>query len=171
MKRFQELNTREALNYILASKTLSNRFDEYIYNTEMDYIGDKLSCFSRSGADWCISTCEPSYFRVRNARECLDGIQKSISSYGATEKLTRLANTCAKLEGSNLFEHFVKRVASLYYKQEIESLTEWIAHCGHLIYCQEAHEDLVDYVECFLYCQCDNVFINENNELIEIVQL
>lgn len=171
MKQLSEITDREALNYILASKTLSRRFDEYINECEMDYITEKLDCFPSGCMDYCIGVYDRNYIRVKDASDFLDGVQKCAKSFGCTERLDALIKQCYALKYKNLFAYMVGKLAKVFFEDEIKQTIDYLEECGYAIYCGDAKNCLIDHAECFVDCHCDNVYINDDNELIEIVKL
>lgn len=171
MRKINEFSTRDALHYILSSKVLSRRFDEYIYEGEMDYITDKLSCFPSGSIDYCVGVYEPSSIKVCNASDFLDGVLKCTGSFGCTEKLNALINQCYALKYKNLFAFMVNKLAKMFFDEEIKPTIDFLEQCSYAIHSKDANDNLLAFVELFVDCHCDNVFIDDNNELIEMVKL
>lgn len=171
MERLQDLNNDKALNYILASKTLSRRFDEYINDCEMDYIDDKLSCFPSGCMDYSIGAYDRNYIKVKDASDFLDGVQRCVKNFGCTERLDALIKQCYALKYKNLFAYMVGKLSRVFFEEEIKPTIDYIEECGYAIYCSDAKDCLTNHVECFVDCHCDNVYIDDNNELIETVKL
>jgi hypothetical protein len=65
----------------------------------------------------------------------------------------------------------VGKLAKVFFEEEIKQSIDYLEECSYAIHCGDAEDCLIDRVECFVYCQCENVSINDNNELIEIVRL
>ena len=115
MKRLNELTDSEALNYFLASKTLSRRFYEYIYECEMDYITEKLACFPSGCMDYCIGVYERNYIWVKGASDFLDGVQKCAKYFGCTERLDALIKQGYALKYKNMFDYMVDKLAKVFF--------------------------------------------------------
>jgi hypothetical protein len=171
MKQLSEFTDREALKYPLASKTLSRRFDEYITECEMDYIAEKLDCFPSGCTDYNIGVYDRNYIKVKDASDFLDGVQRCAKHFGCTERLEALINQCNALKYKNLFAYMVGKLAKVFFEEEIKQTIEYLEECSYAIHCEDAKNCLIDHVECFVDCRCDNVYIDDNNELIEIVKL
>lgn len=171
MKQFKELSDQESLLYILASKTLSRRFNDYIYECEMDYITEKLACFPSGCMDYCIGLCVRNYIKVKDASDFLDGVQKCSKNHGCTERLDALIRQCYALKYKNLFAYMVGKLSKVFFDEEIRPTIGFLEQSSYAIHSKDANDSLLDFVELFVDCYCDNVFIDDNNELIEIVRL
>jgi hypothetical protein len=88
MKKLVSLSNKEILNHVMSSKTLREKFDEYINRCEMDWIGEKLGCFSFRGADWSIGAYNHNYLNVKECDEFVASVEKSISYFDCTEQRT-----------------------------------------------------------------------------------
>lgn len=171
MIKLCEINDDIALRKVLSSSKLSERFSNYIYDCEMDYISDKIDCFPSNSITYYISAYEPSYIKVIDASDFLDGVQKSAKYFGCSERLDALIKQCYALKYKNLFAYMVNKLAKMYFDEEIKPTLDFVERCSYAIHCKDADDCLIDYIECFVDCHCDNVYINEDNELIEIVKL
>jgi hypothetical protein len=65
----------------------------------------------------------------------------------------------------------VGKLAKVFFEEEIKPTIDYLEECSYAIYCKDAKNCLIDHVECFVDCHCDNVYVNDDNELIEIVRL
>lgn len=166
-----EINDDIALRKVLSSSKLSERFYEYIYNCEMDYVSDKLDCFPSNSITYCIGAYEPSYIKVIDASDFLDGVLKCAKCFDCSERLDALIKQCYALKYKNLFAYMVNKLAKMYFDEEIKPTIDFIERCSYAIHCKDVDDCLIDYIECFVDCCCDNVYVNEDNELIEMVKL
>lgn len=171
MKRLNEFTNSEVLSIILANKSLARMFEEYIYEGEMDYIQDKLNCFPRNCMDYCISTYDYNYMKVKDSSAYLDGVQKCVRCFGCTERLDSLMKHCYALKHSNLFDYMVSKLAEVFYQEEIKGTMDYLEECSYAIYCRDTKDYLIDCVECFVDCRCDNAYVNDDNKLIQFVSL
>lgn len=171
MIKLCDINDDIALRKILSSPKLSRRFDEYINDCEMDYIDDKLSCFPSGCMDYCIGAYDRNYIKVKDASDFLDGVQKCVKNFVCTERLDALIKQCYALKYKNSFAYMVGKLSRVFFEEEIKPTIDYIEECGYAIYCSDAKDCLTNHVECFVDCHCDNVYVDDNNELIEIVKL
>lgn len=150
----------------MQSQELRGKFDGYIAESEYDYLNDKLSCFKGRAVDLQLGAWSHNYFNVRDHDKFVEGVRQSVSYFGASEKLERLVKQCERLWGTNLYEHMVGKLCNMYYKQELKPIVDWIEKCGMLIYNEDAHEDLLDYVDCFADCCLGDIYLNDRGQMV-----
>lgn len=168
MLTLNQLSGHDALVAILDSKKLSERFEDWIHTCEMDdYIGDKLREFTPRAAEWSVGTYSPSYISVRDSRLFIDCVQNSISFYGGSNRLEKLAKQCDKLRDSNLFDYMVEKLCEVYFDDEIQPTIDYVEDCGYAIYCKDADDaKLADALDCFLANFGDDYYV-ENGQVYE----
>lgn len=177
MQYLNELSVKDALKVILSKKELSEKFYGQIHQSEMeDYLNDKLSCFDRSCVDYEIGVYNPNHFRIRdeydqrNLFSFLEGVEQSIRCFGSSEKLEKLTAQCRKLAYSNLFEHKVKGLCSLYYEEELEPIVDFVEKCSYDIYSKdEDSNNLLDYVDFFVENYGDEYYM-EDGEVYHVAR-
>lgn len=166
MKKLVSLSNKEILNYVMSSKELRENLDEYISRCEMDWVGEKLACFSYRGADWSIGAYNHNYLRVRDCDEFVASVEKSISYFDCTEQLRKLVKQCKRLWGTNLYDYMVGKLCDMYYEQELKPIVEWMEKCSYYIYNEDANDDLLDYIDCFADSYLDDIYLNDKNEMV-----
>ena len=165
MRALNSLPNDELLKAIYSSEELSEMLDEYIQETEMGWLNDKLDCF-KSCVDCSIGFYNRNYFRVEDYNWFLEGVYKSIRSFGATEKLEKLYYQCEKLRGTNLFEYKINQLAELYFKEELQSIIEHTEDVSYQISCKDMNLDFD--IECFAFNRLEGIYINDEGELLSI---
>ena len=149
MKKIIELSVEEFRNVVNGSKTLCEKLQSRIEESEMDFIGDKIRCVCDGLRDWSVGSCNANYLHVGDAHEFLAGVQESIGIYGGSDKLTKAVAHCEKLEGTNLFDYSVRQLADLYLEEELQPICDYIFDC----FCETSDgnigEKVGDYLECF----------------------
>lgn len=153
MKKFSDMGIDEVINVINGSKELRDMLDQYIQETECDWLGDLLRCFDRGAVDYSIGFSDRNYFIVKDNYLFLEGVRKSHDSYGLTVEGEKLLNRCEKLQGTNLFGYWCGKLAEQYYKDELKSMVDYVEDASYELYCGSVGEKSSNYVECFV----DNV--------------
>ena len=167
MKKLLSFPQEYILNKIFNSKELSEKFDNYISDVAMDYVSDKLACFSHNAVDYSIGVYNSNYFRVKDAGEFLIGVFKSIRNFGSSEELEKLCNLCEKLQerGSNLYEYHVCKLAEMYFEQELEQDVKYAEGLSFAIYQKdETNKDLLFQLENFEW-ELDNIYVDSQDKL------
>lgn len=153
MKKFSDMEIDEVINMIDDSKELRDMLDQYIQETEDDWLNELLSCFDRGAVDYSIGFFDHNYFTVKDNDLFLEGVRKSHDDYGLTVKGEKLLNRCEKLQGTNLFGYWCEKLAEQYYKDELESMVDYVEDASYELYNGSVGEKSRNYVECFI----DNV--------------
>lgn len=76
-----------------------------------------------------------------------------------------------RLEGTNLFEYYVKVVGSIYFQEELQTPCDWLEDISFAIYCKDVEKFIKNYsldsVKC-LQDRFDGYVLNEETqEVIE----
>lgn len=166
MKKLITLPDKEILSYVMSSKELRSKFEEYVSESEMNWIGEKTDCFRGGAADWSLGAYSYNYFDVKNYDKFVDGVSESIRCFGGTEQLEKRLNQCKHLWGTNLYEYMVGKLCEMYYEQELKPIIDWIEKVSMHIYNEEANDDLLDYLDCFADCYLDDIYLNDKNQMI-----
>lgn len=153
MKKFNEMEIEEVISIINDSKELRDMLDQYIQETEMDWLDDLLRSFDRGSVDYSIGFFDQNYFTVKDSDSFLEGVCKSHDNYGLTVKGEKLLNRCEKLQGTNLFGYWCEKLAEQYYKDELKSMVDYVEDASYELYKGSVGEKSMEYVECFV----DNV--------------
>lgn len=153
MKSLKTYETKEALALVLGHRELRDKFQNYVWECEHDYMSDKLSCFERGAIDYEFGTCYPSWIHVRNDWDALLGVEKSVNYFGATTKVERLARQTRRLYGSNLFSYMVEKLVQTWFEAEILEVIKYVEDVGYALYCEDAEEVeklAWSHFECFI---------------------
>lgn len=166
MKKLVSLSNKEILNYVMSSKELREKFDKYISDCEMSWIGEKTDCFRGNAANWSLGVFSYNYFEVNNCDKFVDGVEQSLSCFGGTEQLEKLLKQCKRLWGTNLYEYMVGKLCDMYYEQELKPIIDWLEKASMYIYDEEANNDLLSYLDCFADCCLRDIWINDKNQMV-----
>ena len=150
MKKFSDMEIDEVINVINDSKELRDMLDNYIQETESDWLGDLLRCFDPQSIDYSIGFFNSNYFTVKDSDLLLDGVRKSHENYGLTIKAEKLLKQCEKLQGTNLFDYWCNQLAEMYYKDELKSIVDYVEDASYELYRGSVGEKSREYVECFV---------------------
>lgn len=153
MKKFSDMEINEVIDVINDSKELRDMLDQYIQETEMDWLDELLRCFDRGAVDYSIGFFDRNYFTVKDSDLFLKEVRKSHDNYGLTVEGEKLLNRCEKLQGTNLFGYWCEKLAKQYYKDELESMVDYVEDASYELYCGSVGEKSREYLDCFV----DNV--------------
>ena len=170
MKKLMNLSNAEILHYVMGSKRLREKFENYIHESEMEWVSEKLAVFNKyKGAlrDWSIGAYNQDYLRMGDPHAVLYAIEDSRDYFGASDRVEKKIAMCNKLRGTNLFEHHVRHLLDLYYEDELRPITKWIEDCSYDIYIGEESERLLDYVEIFAE-RIDDIYVNNEDKLVRM---
>ena len=173
MKKLASLSNKEILEFVLTSSVLREKFDIYIYNCEMEYINEKLSCFNQS-VDYILDIYSRNYFKVKNGNEedFLYSIEKSISMFEASEKLKALVQKCHDVSNSETFKSNIYELCELYYHEELEPIIKNIEACSTAIYNKDITSSIFEYyIECFADNYLNKIYANSENKLVKLEYL
>lgn len=170
MKRLNQFTNEDGLSYILQSSKLSDKFESYICRCELDYIDEKLKCFT--SVDCSVSLYGRNYFRVTNPLAFIDNINDCTKKFGCSDKLYRLITHCEKLWGNNLYSYYIDKLARLFYIEEIKPILRYLEDIQGAIYDKDSNNVvLIDCAAHFIDCCCDNIYINSTGEMIQVEKL
>lgn len=170
MKRLTDFNNKEILHYIMQSERLRDMLGNYIHESEMDWIGEKMSVFKkrRGCADLSIGTYQHSYLSVLKPYEFLMACEDSYKCFGASGREMRKIEQCKKLVGTNLFNHCVNQLCEIHFEDEFQEIIKHIEDCMYDIYIKDETDRLLDYIDCFADCNIDDIFVKDNGELVRL---
>ena len=153
MANLNEMDRGQALAVVVGSQTLREKFSSYVWESENDYIQDKLSCFDRGAISYCYGVCSHCYAEMRDAWGALRGVEESIESFGASTKVEKLARQARRLANSNLFDYMAQKLLGAWYESEIIEVVRYVENLDYAIYLEDAAavENLAgDHFDCFL---------------------
>lgn len=171
MKKFSELSLEQLEQIVNRSKELRNLLDEYIQESEMDYISDKLFPIKKSLKDWSIGFYNQNYMVVNDYHDFVAGVRSSVKSFGCSDRLESLLTQCEKLEGSNLFHHHAKMLKELWYEEEIKSTIDYVEDASYELYCGKVGEKTRDCLEPFFYNYEDYLYDEETETFYKPTKL
>ena len=149
MKKFSEIKLWELEQIVNRSKELRDKFDNYIQESELDWITEKLGIIKDSLKDWQVGFYYPSYIRVKDYHVFLDCLKDYEKTFGASDRMEKKIEQCEKLRYTNLFEHHCKQLEEIFFEDEIKSAINWVEDCGMELYHGEVGEKSRDYLEIF----------------------
>lgn len=165
MKKIAEL-TKEQIRELVANvETLREQFSKRIQDGEMFWLEEKLDCIKSGCSDWSIGFYNRNYISVGDGREFVDGVLASIRSFGSSDKLERLAQHCDRLKSTNLFGHYVEKLADCYLKEEIKPICDYVEDLNYKLYLHEVTPEMDDYLDIFAEDIADYIF-DEDNKIL-----
>lgn len=168
--RLKELSNEDILKRILDSDTLREKFDNYIQESEMNYINDILKHFNAKCAEWSIGPYNQNYFKCWDAYEFVFQAREMVDMYGASDKTLRILFQVEKLRDTNLFEHYANKLASCI-EADLCEYCKGIEDMSYDIYCRKMTPGLLDFCEGFAEYVLDDVMIDEDDRLYHVVYL
>lgn len=165
MMYLKDMEDKEALAVVLKNETLSRKFSDFIYESEIEFriFDEVLSCFERGTINYEIGIYNHNYLRVNDESGFLDGIGEFIKCYGGSDKVRHLYNACQKLRYNNLFSHMVGRLCEAFFEDEIEGQIGYVEDLNQAIYEKdEDSEDLLGWMPEFLDIKGDEFFLDED---------
>lgn len=165
MKRFSELSNEQLTQIVNRSKKLRDELDEYIQDTEMNWIKEKLSCVRESIANYSVGFYNQNFLRVRDYEGFVDGVEKSIEIYGASDKLEKKFHQVRKLLHTNLFAHTAEQLKELWLKEELQSICDYVEDASYELYHGEVGEKCQSYLERF-FDNCEDYLFDEETQTI-----
>lgn len=150
MEKFREMKVEDVIGIINKSMELREILDCYVQQSEMDFIGEKISEFSKSAIEYSISPFERSYLYPTDNDAFLEGVEKSGKSYGLGNRTEKYLSICKKVKGTNFYGWWVKKLCASYYSEEIEPALKWIEDCSYELYHGNVGEKSRDYVDMLI---------------------
>lgn len=169
MKYLKDMGRKEALSVILSKQTLSDLLKNRIISGEIDFfMDDKLRCFEHGSTDYEIGIFNLNYMYVKDDWKFLEGVKKSVKSYGGSEKLEKLLAQCEKLYGTNLFSYMVNNLCDLYFNEEIKPIVDYVEKCDMAIYNKDVDCELLDdYLDIMIEDYGEDYYI-EDGEVFKV---
>lgn len=165
MKKFCEMNLQKFEQIINRSKKLRDELGDYIQESEMDFISDKLFPVKSSLKDWSIGFYNQNFVTVKDYHEFVSGVRSAAKSFGCSDRLERLLSQCEKLEGTNLFYHHARLLRDMWLEDEIQSIVKYVEDACYELYCGEIGEKTRDYLECFQEIYSDYLYDEETETI------
>lgn len=128
------------MSVVLGSKELRDLLFDYIYDSEMDYLGEKLGCFDHGAIDYSYSLSGYCYMNIMNTAEAVGGIEESRRAFGASSRVEKLLNHCLNLYGSNLFEYYAEKLVEAYHEDEMMASINYLSDMASAIHWGDIEE-------------------------------
>ena len=161
MKKFSELTYEQFEEIVNRSKKLRDELDNYIQDTEMYWLEEKLNCVNDSLEKWSVGFFNQNFIRVRDYESFVDGVEESVKCYGSSERLEKKLQQCKKLRGTNLFEYESEKLKELYFKEELQVICDYTEDACYELYCGKVGEKCRSYLEPFFDNYVDCLFDEE----------
>ena len=145
----KELPLEKLFEVVSNSVTLRSSFDNYVWESEYDYISDKLQVMRPAISDYEIGLCNRNFMRVSDYSEFVNCARECEKSFGLSINCKKKLSQCEKLRGTNLFEHYAKALAEMWFKDEIQDIVKWCEDMSYEIYCGKHNTDIDDYLSCW----------------------
>ena len=169
MKKFKDLSLEELTNIVNSSKKLRDELDNFIQEDEMNWLRQKLNFVRSSLWKWSLGffNNNGNFISVRNYEEFLDGVKDSKVAFGASERLEKLINHCEQLLGTNLFEYYAKKLAEVFFEDELMPIINYVEDASFELYQGKVGEKSKDYLEGFFSSYEDYLYDEENKTFYE----
>ncbi len=179
MKKIIDLDLQSFGQIVSKNEELKDRFEQYIYECEIeDYVGNKIACFENRCVNYEYGVYCDCYLNVSKGDgirsfeddhifDTLEGMKKSASIYGCSDRLQKMLNHTDKLQYSNLFDWYVKKCLEIFFQEEVMESVNWVEDMNYKLYCGVMPDDLESHLECF-QPQCGDYFYDEGtNEVFQ----
>ena len=163
MKKFKDLSIAELTQIVNRSKNLRDELSDYIQNSEMSWIDEKLAIMESSLSDWSVGFFNQNYISVKDWYSFLDCVKDSAKYFGASDRMEKLICRCDKLRGTNLFEYYAKKLKTVYFEDELQSICKYVEDCSYELYQGAVGEKCESYLECFFDAYEDYLYDEETD--------
>lgn len=144
----------EQMAAVFGCRHLREKLDNSIYESETEWISEKLACFPGGSIDYQYGVCCHCYLDVTDPRGFMEGVHEAVKEYGASTRLEKLIRHCDKLRGTNLWEHHVSKVCEVFFEDEIKSVIDYLEDVSYAIYCGDVEKfeklGAGDSYDCFV---------------------
>lgn len=167
MIAFKDLSMNEFEQIVNRSKFLRDELDNSIQRWELDYISEKLWCIKPYLSDWNVGFWQPSYIKVRDYYGLFNGIKESVRRYGCSSRVEKKISHCEKLRDSdsNLFMYHCSLLKDMWYKDEIESIIDYVEDCGMELYYGKVGEKSRDSLDLFFDDYIDYLYDDDRDTI------
>lgn len=162
--RLNELSIEKLFEVVSKSQTLRQSFDNYVWESEWDYISDKMEVMKTAIANYEIGMCNRNFIRISDYREFVDCARECEKMFGLSTDCEKSLSLCEKLRDTNLFEYYAKRFAEMWFDEEIQSVVEWCENMSYKMYCEDYDPDISDYL--FSWAECVDYIYNEEDDCV-----
>lgn len=176
MENLSKIDLNEFAKVVLGNQELKQRFDEYIYDSVINFfVTEKIDCFENGCIEYQYGTYCDCYLRLKKDRytcdyipsayDALNGMKKSAKNFGCSERLEKLLNQIDKLSGTNLFLYHVNSALQIFFKEEIKPDIDWVEEMSYQIHRGNMPEDLYSDLDCF-QDHFDGYLYDKENKII-----
>ncbi len=167
MKKIIELSVEEFRNVVNGSKSLCEKLQSRIEESEMEWVSEKLHCLRHSLSNWCIGTCCRNFLQVVDPYEFVNGVKESVRIFGGSERLKAKISQCEKLNNSNLFGYVVEQLSDIYLEDELNPITDYMFMALCETSGQKVGKNCEDYLGIFQNDLRDWLYDEEKRTLYE----
>ena len=151
--KLNDLSIEKLFEVVSKSQTLRQSFDEYVWESEFDYISDKLEIMKPAISNYEIGLYNHNFIRVCDYRKFVDCARECEESFGLSTKCEKKLSLCEKLRDKNLFEYHAKIFSEMWFNEEIQDTVKWCEDMSYKVYSCNHDHDIDDY----LFCWAENV--------------
>ena len=171
MKSLSSLDRDKQLAIVVGSRELKERLFNYIYDGEMDYINEKLSCFKSRSIDYEYGLSCYCYMTIENTDRAVGGVAESCRIFGASARVEKLLKHCQKLYGTNLYEYHAEKLIDAFHDDEIMPIIKFLEDISYSLYIKDIDEfkklNGFDYFDMFVdNGGLDSYMIDEDENVI-----
>lgn len=168
MKKLLSYDYSFIISKVYESDELKRKFIAFVGESELDFIGDILSDID--GCEYEFNIFNNNWLFVTNPLDFFNTIKDTIDSFNGSEDMVKDWKRASKLINSNLFASKVDQLG--------KSVYEWINElCDHIeSIINKIENNTIDgetlmYLETYGDNFLDNIYLNEQNELLKIEKL
>jgi hypothetical protein len=151
MKTINDFTFEQQKQIVANDNELRRLFADYVEESEMSYIMDKLQCVKSSLSRYEISPWCYSFYKVSEGHEFsfIDGVDDCRNCFGLSTKCEKLLNRCKALKYTNLFRFYFDQLVETFWDDEIQDTLNWVSDNAYNLNSKKT--DLDDTFECFLF--------------------
>lgn len=162
----KDLSNEKLFEVVSKNETLIRSFDDYVWDSELDHISEKLDVVRASLSTWEVGLCNYNFMRVKDYEAFVYYARDCEKIYGLSDKCGKYLAQCEKLRGTNLFEYHAKQFAEMWFKEEIQDAVKWVEDFQYNVYCGKRDENTDYFLEMWAEYD-DHIFDEETEEVWE----
>ena len=164
--QLKELSIEKLFEVVSKSQTLRQSFDNYVWESEWDYISEKLEVMKPAVKNYEIGLCNRNFITVSDYESFVDCARECEKMFGLHISCEKKLSQCEKLRGTNLFEHHAKAFAELWFNYEIQNVVKWCEDVSYEVYSQNHDSEIDDYLLCWAE-NVDYIYDDEDGSVYE----